>query len=84
MNEQLTPNAVAKVGGYFTFEAIRDGKTLWVEKSDNIVCNEGLDYLLNVAVDGATQKLSWYVGLFSGNYTPIAGVTAATISSAST
>ena len=40
--------------------------------------------MLNVYFRGATQISTWYLGLFEGNYTPVAGVTAATITSAST
>jgi len=71
------------VGGTFTFEAVRDGKTLWVETIDNIVTNEGLDYILDTVVNATAQKASWYVGLFTNNYTPVATVTAATIAAAS-
>jgi hypothetical protein len=34
--------------------------------------------------NGTTQISTWYIGLFEANYTPVASVTAATITSAST
>lgn len=80
MDEQ---NEKISVGGVFTFEATRNGKTLWVETQGNIVTDEGLNYLLNSSITSGNQKTSWFVGLFSNNYTPVAGVTAATIAAAS-
>lgn len=68
-----------KLGGVFTFEHIRNGVVIhsWEEK--NIVVDEGLEYILGNALDGATPSIgSWYVGLFSNNYTPVNTDTAAT------
>ena len=50
----------------------------------NIVVNEGLNDLLAVYLQGGTQKATWYLGVFEGNYTPVAGDTASGIASAST
>lgn len=74
----------AEVGGIFTIEHVRDGKVIdtWVEK--NIVVNEGLNDLLQVHLGGGTQKPTWYVGLFEGNYTPVATDTASNIATNST
>lgn len=80
---QKTNDESVLAGGVFTFEAIRNGKTLWVETQSNIVTDEGLNYFLNSALTGGTQKTNWYIGLFSNNYTPVASVTAATVSAAS-
>lgn len=62
-----------KVGGYFTYEHIRDGEVIDTWKEKNIVVNTGLNYLLDSALSGATVATSHYIGLFSNNYTPIAG-----------
>jgi hypothetical protein len=51
---------------------------------ENLVVNEGLNDLLNVYFNSGTQKPSWYMGLFEGNYTPVATDTAAGIASAAT
>ena len=69
----------AKVGGVFTVEQIRDGKVIdsWEEK--NIVVNEGLNNLLDAYLHGTTQTTTWYVGIFEGNYTPLATDTGANI-----
>lgn len=72
------------VGGKFTFELVRDGKVIdqWEEK--NLVVNEGLTHLLSATLGAGTQQTTWFVGLFEGNYTPVGGVTAATIASSAT
>lgn len=57
----------------------RDGEYLCFEEhmGKNIIPTEGLNALLDTAVGGASQLASWYVGIFKGNYTPIASNTAA-------
>ena len=60
------------VGGYFTYELIRDGKVIDTWKEKNIVVNQGLNYILDAALSGGTVNTTHYVGLFSNNYTPIA------------
>ena len=60
------------VGGYFTYEHIRDGKVIDTWKEKNIVVNQGLNYILDAALSGGTVNTTHYVGLFSNNYTPIA------------
>lgn len=44
----------------------------------NIIPTEGLNALLDTAVGGVAQIPTWYVGIFKGNYTPLATATAAT------
>ena len=73
-----------EVGGVFEFELVRDGKVIDKWSDHNLVTNEGLNDLLQVYLGNGTQKATWYVGLFEGNYTPVATVTAATIASAAT
>lgn len=72
------------IGGVFTVEHIRDGVLIDTWTSKNLVCNEGLNHVLNTEFNGTTQVGTWYVGLFEGNYTPVSTVTAATITAAST
>lgn len=55
-----------------------DSVVLSVEEVTNLIPTEGLNYMLGTALTGVTQLASWYIALFEGNYTPIAGVTAAT------
>jgi hypothetical protein len=73
-----------KVGGVFEFELVRDGKVIDKWQDHNLVVNEGLNDLLQVYLGNGTQKATWYVGLFEGNYTPVATLTAATVASAAT
>lgn len=80
----LVPDHALVVGGRFHGEIIRDGKLIEAWDDDNIVVNEGLNYLLNAGIAAQSPITSWYLGLFSGNYTPTAGVTGATIAGAST
>ena len=63
---------------------IRRGRVIDEWEDDNLVVNEGLNSLLGVYFNAATQITTWYCGVFEGNYTPVATVTAATIASAST
>ena len=72
------------MGGSFHAELIRDAKVIDEWDFGNIVVNEGLNSALNVLFNGATPIGSWYIGLFQGNYTPVATDAAATISANST
>jgi len=67
-----------EIGGYFTFEHIRDGKVIDTWDTKNIVVDEGLNYALDAAFSGGTTITSWYVGIFKNNYTPLSTDTAAT------
>ena len=67
----------ALVGGYFTVMVRRGGVIVDHERADNIVVDEGLNYILNSALAGnvgagQSQITTWYVGLLK-NYTPVAG-----------
>ena len=72
------------VGGFFEGQIVRDGKVIDEFSDHNLVVNEGLDAILNIMFHGSTQITTWYIGLFEGNYTPVATVTAATIVAAAT
>lgn len=61
-----------KAGGIFTVDHIRDGRIIDTWQSDNIVVDEGLNYLLDAALSAATPSTTFYLLLFSNNYTPIA------------
>lgn len=80
----LVPSSALKVGGKFYGQIIRAGKVIDEFEDPNLVVNEGLNSLLEIYFRGTTQITNWYLGLFEGNYTPVATVTAATITSAST
>lgn len=64
--------------GYFTVEHVRNGEVIDTFRSDNIVVDQGLEYILDAALSGATQNTNHYLGIYKNNYTPVAGDTAAT------
>lgn len=76
--------ASIKVSGHYEGQILRDNKVIDEFGSPNLVVNEGLNSILNVYFGGSTQISTWYLGIFEGNYTPVASVTAATIASAAT
>ena len=67
-----------KVGGVFTFSQIRDGEVIDTWVSENIVVNQGLNYILDSALSAGSVITSWYIGLFKNNYTPLATDVAST------
>jgi len=80
--ELYLPGAKVFVGGAFEHWVNDDIEGL---RSDgNLVVNEGLDHLLDVALSSATQKTNWYVGINKANYTFLATDTAANVSTNST
>lgn len=74
----LCPRAGIFFGGVFEHDVIRDGRSLGLVHDHNLVVNEGLNHLLSVGIADGTKTSTWYFGLFSGNYTPVAGDTMAT------
>lgn len=78
------PEGIIRLGFEHTVEHIRDGRIIDVETVRNLVPTEGLNYLLEAALRNGTVLPSWFVALFEGNYTPVAGVTAATFPAAAT
>lgn len=82
--EVLAPENNLRVGGVFTVEHVRDGVVIDKFETPNLVVNEGLNALLGIMFHGDTQVTTWYIAPFEGNYTPVAGVTAATITANST
>ena len=49
-----------------------DGETKWKDHIDNIVVNEGLNYLLDTGLSLATAIDPWYIGLLAASPTPLA------------
>ena len=80
----LIPDNKIVVGGTYHGQIVRDGKVIDEWEDHNIVVNEGLNSLLDIMFHGTTQIGTWYLGLFEANYTPVATVTAATITPAAT
>ena len=65
--------------GRYDATLIRDGKVIDEWFQENLVVNSGLNDLLNVYFNSGTQRSVWYIGMFEGNYTPVAADTGATI-----
>lgn len=80
----LMPISGIITGGSFHCQHVRGGEVIDEWDDHNLVVNEGLNKLLDVMFAGASQITTWYIGLFEGNYTPVATVTAAGITAAST
>lgn len=74
----FVPRARITIGGVFTYEHRRAGELVSVDSYRNIITNQGLNHALDVLLHGDTPVSPWYVGVFEGNYTPVAGDTAAT------
>lgn len=73
MKEQL------KAGFAYTVEVLdRDGNVVESSVEHNIMPSEGIAHVLNAVFKSGAQASGWYIGLFKGAYTPIAGDTAAT------
>jgi len=80
----LMPVVALAVGGVFSGQIVRNGEVIDEFECPNLVVDQGLNHLLGAAFAGQTQVNPWYLGVFEGNYTPVASVTAANIVSAST
>lgn len=74
----LVPKAV--VGGRILGRIIRDKRTIDEFACDNIVVNQGLNYLLGASLGAQAVVTAWYIALFSNNYTILASDTASNIS----
>lgn len=66
--------AVAQ-GGY-----LHDVNGLDERFDKNLLPDEGLIYLLSVGLNNGTKLPTWYLSLYAANYTPLAGLTAASYS----
>jgi hypothetical protein len=68
------------IGGRFLGKIIRDRRVIDEFACKNIVVNQGLNYLLGASLGAQSVVTSWFIGLFSNNYTILSSDTAATIS----
>ena len=75
----LVPKAGQIIGGRFLGKIIRDRRVIDEFDCENIVVNQGLNYLLGAALGAQSVVTSWYIALFSNNYTILASDTASTI-----
>jgi hypothetical protein len=81
MQHNKVEKEIARFGGRFVFRNRRTGEMFY---SENLVPDEGLEEFLDVSLGAAAKQAAWYLGIFEANYTPVAGVTAATVAAAAT
>ena len=74
------PAAHIAIGGVFGNSLNGDP---W-QYSNNVMANEGLDHILDVAFSGATAETTHWIGIFEANYVPDGTETGATIKDDST
>jgi hypothetical protein len=77
----LVPKAIVR--GRILGKIIRNARVIDEFACDNIVVNQGLNYLLGAALGAQSVVTAWYIGLFSNNYTILASDTASNIASVS-
>lgn len=74
-----------RLGFVYTFDCFSPaGELLWSMREENIIPDEGRDYILNAALNSGSQFGTWYIGLYEGSYTPVAGDTMATFPASAT
>ncbi len=54
----------------------------WEKEGDNLIVDEGVAHILNVALGGKAKSANYYLALFSGSASPAANWTAASFSAA--
>lgn len=78
--ELFFPKQHAFISGVYTHNVNGQDERI----DSNLVVTEGMNHMLDVVLHGTTAVGTWYFGLYSGNYTPVATLTAATFTSATT
>jgi hypothetical protein len=78
----LVPNR-ALVGGRLLGKIIQDKRVIDEFACENIVVNQGLNYLLGAALGAQAVTTAWYIALFSNNYTILPSDAAANIAASS-
>jgi hypothetical protein len=70
--------------GVYHFQHVRDGEVIDEWDAENIIVNQGLNYIINAALCAGSVITAFFLGLFSGNYTPVASDTASSIAANAT
>lgn len=77
---KLKYKQICGFNGKFKFECFDLNQNLkWVEYSENITVDEGLNNNLSVYFKSGSASANWYIGLIGSNSTPLAGWDAAGI-----
>lgn len=73
------------IGFKYHFECFnRFGGLKWESFSNNLIPDQGREYIIEAAMRAGNQFSNWYIGLFTGAHTPDAADTMATIVGAAT
>lgn len=73
-----------RLAGVFCVQHLRGNELIDEDVCHNLVTNEGLNHMLGVELQGVAQITAWYLAVYTGNYTPLATDTAATLPGNST
>jgi hypothetical protein len=84
MEQQDTAQGTLQSGFTYYVDHVRNGEVIGTDEVHNLIPTEGLNHILSVVLKAGTQQTNWYVGLFEGNYTPTATITAATVTATAT
>lgn len=69
------PAQKIQISSVWHIEHWRGNKKLAERIEENICPDEFINYVLDAALSGGTPVTSWYIAIFSNDYTPIAGNT---------
>ena len=65
------PKSKIKIGTWWEYELIRQGKLIDHWENGNVTTDEGLDFMLNAMFHGTAAVGTWYIGIFESNTTPL-------------
>lgn len=80
----ILDGGMIKAAGHYLGQIVRDGEVIDEFEFDNLVVNQGLNYLASAGLAGGSALPNWFIGIFQGNYTPVATDTAANVAANST
>ncbi len=80
-SQLIVPERGLALGHYQVRCLDKQGRFKWENEFDNLVVNEGLDYLLDGGLANGTQITAWFVGLLATAPSPLATWTATEIAS---
>lgn len=68
------------IGFVYVMECVgKDGRVKWRAREENLIPNQGRDYILTSSLLSGAQLPSWYIGLYETAYAPVASETLLTL-----
>jgi len=64
-------NITAKGTSIYEWELWRDGKVFINGTCHNVTTTEGFNYILQTGLGNGTAKSTWYISIFTDDYTPL-------------